>query len=228
MAQAGLLASALPELGQLDDEALDRRLRCHRILEAILSDPTFYFPSCAHGIEECMTTDRRVLLKVAALALPGVSAASLPERLRFSNRDATHLKRLIQHHAHALAFLEAGEDSLQDRMRFFRTARDVLPDLLLLAAADVGFPDEVPHALRTRAEGHLVAYFAEYRPRAAAAAVITGDDLIRSLGLIPSPLFKDILEFVEQERLVHPNMSRNEALEVAKQCLKRVKDAPGH
>lgn len=227
MAQAGLLVGVLPELDQLDEGAMEHRLRRHRRLEAILAGPAAYVPSCAHGIGSCMTAGRRILLKVAALALPGVSASSIPERLRFSNHDAVHLKRLIQHHAQTLAFLEAGKDSPRDRMRFFRAVREVLPDVLLLAAADMGFPGEAPHALRTTAEGLLAAYFAEYRPHAAAAALITGDDLIHALGLVPSPLFKDILEFVEEERLVRPNMSRSEALEVAMHCRKRLNGNTG-
>lgn len=221
MARAGLLAGVLPGLDQLSENTMKHHLRNHRSLEAILADPASYFPSCAHGIESCMPADRRILLKVAALALPGASASSIPERLRFCKRDAVHLKRLIQHHAHTLAFLEAGRDSPRDRMRFFRAAREVLPDVLLLAAAGVGFPSDAPHALPTKVAALLAAYFAEYRPRAAAAALITGDDLIQALGLAPSPLFKHILGFVEEERLVRPNMSRSEALEVAMHCQKR-------
>jgi tRNA nucleotidyltransferase/poly(A) polymerase len=228
MAQAGLLAVVLPELDQLNDEALARRMRNHGNLEALLSDLASYFPSCAQGIDGCLTEDRRVLLKIAAWVPPGVSASSIPPRLRFSNRDASHLDCLIQHYPLTLAFIEAGEDSPRDRMRFFRTTRDALPDLLLLAAADAGFPGEAPQALRTRAAGLLAAYFAEYRPRAAAAALLSGDDLIRALGLSPSPLFKVILEFVEEERLVRPNMSRSEALETARQCLKHVQARTRH
>lgn len=222
MAQAGLLAGVLPGIDQMGEDGVERRLRHLRRLEAILDDPASCVPTGAHGMESCMTADRRILLKLAALAPSGVSASSLTERLRFSKHDAVHFKRLIQHHAQTLAFLEAGKDSPRDRMRLFRAVREVLPEVLLLVAADADHPDEAPHALRTTAEDLLAAYFAEYHPRAAAAALITGDDLIQALGLAPSPLFKDILEFVEEERLMRPNMSRSEALEAAMHCQKRL------
>lgn len=222
MAKAGLLAGVLPELDQPDGEALARRLRNHGNLEALLSDPAAYFPSGADGIEGALTADRRILLKIAALVLPVAGASSAPERLRFSKRDAVHLNGLIRHHPQALAFIMADVGSLRDRMRFFRAARHVLPDLLLLAAADAGFPGHARHDVRTRTESCLASYFAEYRLRAASPALITGDDLIQALGLAPSPLFKIILDFLEEERLVRPIMSRSEALEAARECLKRV------
>jgi hypothetical protein len=88
-------------------------------------------------------------------------------------------------------------------------------------------PTQAPGAPKTTAEGLLDAYFAEYRPRAAGDALITGDDLIRALGLAPSPRFKDILEFVEQPRLVQQNMSRDEALEAARHCQERLARGSG-
>lgn len=68
---------------------------------------------------------------------------------------------------------------------------------------------------RSRHDALLAAYVSEYRPRAAAPPLIRGEDLIRALDLTPSPRFKQILEFVEEERLMRPEMSRSEALEAA-------------
>jgi tRNA nucleotidyltransferase/poly(A) polymerase len=227
MAKTALLAGILPELEHLDARALERRLGAYRNLETILADPAAYFPLSADAIGGCLSTRRRILLKIAALVLPAAAPPSTPQRLRFSRRDEAHFQSLVHYHAQTLAFLTAGKDSPRDRVRFFRAVADALPDLLLLAAADGALPSAAGQALRTMTDGHLSAFFSEYRPAAGSVAPITGDDLIQALGLSPSRLFRDILEFVEEERLLCPNMSRSEALEVARQCLKRLEDSRG-
>ncbi len=227
MAQTGLMAGLLPGTDPPGETGLAHRLGRHRRLEAILADPAAHLPPRAHGIESGLTAHRRVLLKIASLAPPGDAAAAIPERLRFSSRDAVHLRHLLQGHAQTLAWLAAGRDAPRERMRFFRGAREALPDALVLAAAEEALAGAAPHAGRTRLEELLAAYVSEYRPRAAAAPLISGDDLIRSLGLTPSPRFKQILEFVEEERLMRPDMSRREALEAALHFQKELNEGGG-
>ncbi|MDD4463659.1 MAG: hypothetical protein PHR86_05365, partial [Desulfobacterales bacterium] len=65
------------------------------------------------------------------------------------------------------------------------------------------------------AAGLLNDFFLQFMPEAAKPPLITGRDLIRELGLAPSPLFKKILLAIEEARLTQSNMTRGEALSMA-------------
>ncbi|MGD9206534.1 MAG: hypothetical protein PVF86_18440, partial [Desulfobacterales bacterium] len=60
----------------------------------------------------------------------------------------------------------------------------------------------------------------EFRPKAAKPRLITGHDLIADFGLKPSPLFKKILDRVEEERLSKSKMTRQEAVALVQQLIR--------
>jgi hypothetical protein len=108
-------------------------------------------------------------------------------------------------------------------VRFFRRSGKEAPDLLLLAMATAGTdpaaPPGPPDALHAAIRKWLAAYFFHYQPRSLAPPSITGHDLIGEFGLKPSGRFKDILDFVEEERLSRDGLTRSEALDLVKQFL---------
>ena len=66
----------------------------------------------------------------------------------------------------------------------------------------------------------LVEFETDFRPKKSMPPLITGHDLINKFGLEPSPLFKKILDRLEEERLSKSKMNRQEALDLAKQFIR--------
>jgi hypothetical protein len=108
--------------------------------------------------------------------------------------------------------------------RFFRGAHAVLPDLLLNAAADLMAEPTAPanrsQDFRRFTAELLHTYAFAYTPRWHSPPPISGSDLIREFGLKPSALFKQILDSIEEERLLRSEVSRAEALELVRTYLK--------
>jgi hypothetical protein len=60
----------------------------------------------------------------------------------------------------------------------------------------------------------------EFKPRASRPQLISGQDLIAEFGLNPSPLFRKILDHVEEERLSRREMTRQEAVQLVRELIK--------
>jgi hypothetical protein len=108
-------------------------------------------------------------------------------------------------------------------MRFFRGAHAVLPDLLLNAAADLMAEPAAPAGrsqdVRSFTAELLHTYAFVYTPRLQSPPPISGNDLMREFGLKPSALFKQILDSIEEERLLRRELGRAEALEMVRAYL---------
>jgi hypothetical protein len=121
----------------------------------------------------------------------------------------------------------AGKKNTADRafIRFFMKCGDYTPAILLHALAKLmgrkarqdpsipSFSEFVTERIR--------AYYSVLRPRAVLPPPLNGSDLIKDLGLKPSPLFRQILEYVEQERLARKNLTREQAFELVRKLLIR-------
>jgi hypothetical protein len=66
----------------------------------------------------------------------------------------------------------------------------------------------------------LAEFETDFKPKKSMPPMINGHDLIHKFGLKPSPLFKKILDRLEEERLSKSEMSRQEALEFAKRLIR--------
>jgi hypothetical protein len=113
----------------------------------------------------------------------------------------------------------------RDEVRFFLAAGDTVPDLLLQETAWFR-SDRYATAERQAAFGrytdHLLRRFLEeYRPRKAMPSPVTGDDLKAEFGLRPSPLIKELLRVVEEERLTRRTFSRTDALQIVRRALEK-------
>jgi hypothetical protein len=100
---------------------------------------------------------------------------------------------------------------------------DNTPYLLLHAGADMQGKSEAGDTaanfsrfLDTLSER----YFSLFLVKKSAAPLLTGQDLIDIFGLTPSPLFKDILQRVEEKRLSEEGIDRKSAMNFAKRLIK--------
>jgi poly(A) polymerase len=62
-------------------------------------------------------------------------------------------------------------------------------------------------------------FFYDFKCKIKEPPLITGRDLIHEFGLIPSPLFKTILNLVQEEKLTNTIKSRSEALALVRDYL---------
>ena len=66
----------------------------------------------------------------------------------------------------------------------------------------------------------LAEFETDFKPKKSIPPLITGHDLINKFGLKPSPLFKKILDRMEEERLSRSEMSRPEAEALVKRLIR--------
>jgi hypothetical protein len=107
--------------------------------------------------------------------------------------------------------------------RFFIKCGAYLPELLMLAAADALGKTEKP----SRRSSAFMAFLAqlrqdfdtEFKPRTSRPQLLGGQDLIAEFGLKPSPLFKKILDRVEEERLSRRDMTRQDAVLLVREMI---------
>jgi hypothetical protein len=99
----------------------------------------------------------------------------------------------------------------------------LVPDFLILAmamrSAGTVLAAELPLSGTAPIIQLLWNYIFRYRPKALSPPPITGEDLIREFGLRPSPRFKEILDRVDEERLLRASFTRAEALELVRAYL---------
>jgi tRNA nucleotidyltransferase/poly(A) polymerase len=148
-------------------------------------------------------------------------------RLKFSTRTVKYLDFIIRNHLRALfLFIASQKEGLKNKglMRFFRKCDPLTPDLLLHTMADIlgkgrtSTPRD--EAFIVFAQELLRIYFEEYKTAAALPPLLSGRDLIRKLGLPPSPLFKLILKRVDEARLNGHIRTKAEALVLARKIVR--------
>ena len=153
---------------------------------------------------------------------------SICKRLRFSNAETDYVDFMVGNQLypyHLYAAHQKGRLSPRAVSRFYRKCHENTPDLLMHAVADFGNGQIATHRSETGfidfAGELLDRYYTDYLPRAARPPVITGNDLSSEFNLKPSPLFKQILAMVEEERLSKDTLSRKEALKLVEEFLKK-------
>jgi poly(A) polymerase len=148
----------------------------------------------------------------------------ISRRLRHSREDTEAAARLIAGHMRPFFLANnqrQGKLTLRACLRLIRDAGGQLPGLFLLAMADAlaGKGEDSPAAIEQEVSG-LFARLLEIErehvaPVQAAPPLITGNDLITELHLMPGPIFRVILDKIEEAHMERIISSRAEALALA-------------
>jgi hypothetical protein len=100
--------------------------------------------------------------------------------------------------------------------RFFIKCGDITPALLLHTIADImakrSTTDQANKAFMCFVTDMIRDYFYDFNCKIKEPPLITGRDLIHEFELTPSPLFKTILNLVQEETLTGTIKNRSEAL----------------
>jgi poly(A) polymerase len=155
-------------------------------------------------------------------------ARAVCKRLRFSNLEIDYVEFIIRNHLYPYHLYAAHQKNrLNPRAlsRFYRICLDRTPDLLLHAVAD--FNGSCLETRKSESDfrnfaGELIhTFYIDFLPRSALPPILTGNDLTSEFNLTPSPLYKQILTLVEEERLSKDHMGRQEALVLVEKFLKK-------
>jgi tRNA nucleotidyltransferase/poly(A) polymerase len=153
-------------------------------------------------------------------------AQKISQRLRFSNHEKRFINFIIRNHMNPLSLFTAYEKKKLTQKgisRFYKKCGNHTPALLLLTIADIkAKQNKISQKNRlflSFLEKMIYDYFYNYQPLSHEPPLITGHDLIHMFGLVPSPLFKKILNFVDEAKLTHTINNRSEAIELVRDYL---------
>lgn len=154
-------------------------------------------------------------------------AQKISQRLRFSNHERQFIDGIIRNHMKPLSLFTAYEKKTLTQKgitRFYKKCGEYTPALLLSAIADTKAKqnklNEKNKALKSFLKKMIFEYFYHYQPISDEPPLVTGRDLIHVFGLTPSPLFRKILDLVDDAKLTKTIENRSEALELIKDVLK--------
>jgi poly(A) polymerase len=150
--------------------------------------------------------------------------SAFARRLRWARDDINTVAALIA--AHMRPFFLANNArvntlTLKACLRLVRKVGDLLPGLFMLAMADAlagkgeGSPKEIEQEVAGLFERLQQVEKEHVAPVREASPLITGRDLIQELRLVPGPMFRTILEQVEEAQMEHRISTRKEALSLA-------------
>ena len=246
MDQTGLLQCALPETTELRQplgthaNAWKTSLQTFNRLEDLFSNSQTIIPSTSHA--EFLAGRKMALLKFAAL-LHGLNPAFSRElsnpiikideqtktvwllrRLKASNADIQFIFRTIlcQQEARELSLEFA--DTQIDESVLYRFAkkydRELMAGIFLARAVQSATENNGETGSFLLATRQLLDfYFQRYLPAMNHKALMTGDDLIRQFKLTPSPLFRLILDEVEEGQVLGTIKSKDQATAIAQQII---------
>lgn len=127
-------------------------------------------------------------------------AEVMGERLKWSKPVTRLISKLIQWHLRPGALFHAGPPSEKSVQRFYRKMNDDLPELIALALGDLGATcgDRLPQESRETLAVNLIDLLYGYRKFVEDSATkprfLTGQDIMRLLGVGPGPLVGELLE----------------------------------
>lgn len=151
-------------------------------------------------------------------------AARLMQRLRFSSREVSLVRAMIEAHLRPVQMAQQGPPSRRAIYRFFRDTGDAGIDTLFLSLADhlatVG-----PRLNMDGFQQHVavVSYILAKRFEDPSVVMppklLRGDELMAALGIAPGPLVGELLEVVREAQAAGEVTTQQQALDLARQRL---------
>jgi len=163
--------------------------------------------------------------------------STIARRLRWSNDDTALVAHLIRGHMRPFFLANnerQGKLSLKACLRLVKAMGEHLPGLFLLAMADAlaGKGEGSPEDMEQEISGLFMRLEQVERnhvtPVRTAPPLLTGKDLIEELHLRPGPLFRRILEQVEDAHMAHAIATRSQALALAAECARKYEPLMNH
>ncbi|HWR89747.1 MAG TPA: hypothetical protein VN260_05775 [Dissulfurispiraceae bacterium] len=213
MERSGFLRALFPEMDNLSGDVLTFSLRSYTYGEHVLCNLPLYFFEHAPFVAEYFREPHRLTgLKLALLLYRSGRTEEAALRLKLSVRERDYIDMLLKGHP-AVASHERLDGP--SKVRLLRRAGDDICALLIFAIAQQLLCQCTDHPLLTFAREMLCLYHDHVIPRMKRLPVLTGDDLIRTFRLTPSPMFGEVLGAVEDAFIQGEIESGDEALALA-------------
>ncbi|HMK43146.1 MAG TPA: hypothetical protein VK445_03330, partial [Dissulfurispiraceae bacterium] len=215
MDRDGFLDHLFPELCGLPREQLTRQLQSYGYFEHVLNNLPLYFFDHAARIEHHFSRQWRAQSLKFSLLFPSLdSAETAAWRLKFSQRKIEGIARVAFYVDRFSRLMEADE---KEQLRLLHAIGDTIYELVayLICRHCICQLNENPLLLYSR--DMLGLYHGLYTRSKALIPLINGDDLIRELGLAPSPLFGRLLSEIEMLTVDGSITTSAEALAAARE-----------
>ncbi len=152
-------------------------------------------------------------------------------RLRASNSDIAFVERAIGCSLDALASGRkfAGPERDESNLYYFakQWGKELAPGLLLAGASHAvraGTSELRENPLAPTVQSAFEFYVNVFAPAQRSPALLTGDDLAKRFKLAPSPVFRNILERVEEARVLGKIKTRQEAETLTQNLIDAMRD----
>jgi putative nucleotidyltransferase with HDIG domain len=225
------------------------------VVEYIFANLKDLFPNLFNQLGDCWGSRPKVLLKLSALMHDIGKPASKStddegnihfyrherigveivrpvfERLKLSNADKRFIEHMISCHLLPLYLFQAekkGRLTPKVITRFFMKNGEMTPFVLFHALVDQMAKEKKANQGLLRFIHKLTEdFFFNFKKVLQGPRLLTGHDLIREFGLSPSPLYKIILNKVEEKRLSGEISTKVEAITAVRQFIQAKDILPG-
>lgn len=194
-------------------------LQLYKTTEEILSNPSDSLQLPAFSLQSLIkyfeTDYRKICLKLSTIFFGSDTAKQSAIRLKMSRKEVEFIHEMVLNRNRILDSYKEMQGIMDETkiIGLLKKFRDYVYPLIILAMAQepsiTAFCKEV-----------VSFYDNVFKPRAALLPIITGDDLINTFNLKPSPIFKEILAEIEDMILYGRISSKEEALKMTKAMLK--------
>ncbi len=176
------------------------------------------------------TGENRALFGIAALVIPATPpdgtlwkgpllnlsrlAWGFMEHYRFSNQQRDCVAGLSSVTANWIFLTRDGRPAPPEPAQMFRWAKaggHLFPSALLMTLMAHPLGDAPPESLKVFLETLYVFYTRRYLPASKLKPLLSGNDLMQTFNLRPSPLFKQILGKIEEARVLGEIQTREQA-----------------
>lgn len=194
-------------------------------LEEILSPETNFLSSLKpqlinHVGKRAGNVNRLQLIKLVSLAISSSKAertgADVAEALALGKKQERFIRKVTKLAPLAENLMEKSFD-LSEVSAFFLKGKEETPEIFL---ATVILKTEVPDYL-SRCEKILTIFFEKYSLILQSPGLVSGDELIRLLGIKPGPRVKTVLDRIHQAQITGEIKEKEEALALARQIVEK-------
>lgn len=197
-------------------------------LETLLLQSEDYLDQYAPRIKDYISKNNRyALLKWSALLRPltkntALNLTDFLRKFRLSNPSIQFIHRTLIFSEIVLSEARSTAGGFKEDSTAYqfvhRSGNELISSLLLSLAVRLGHQEDIKYFLPT-IHRILDFYFERYVPARGRPALIDGDVLKNKFQLTPSPLFRLILETVEEARVLGTIQTREEAEQLAKKLI---------
>ena len=156
-------------------------------------------------------------------------AKKICQRLRFSRYETDFVEFMIRNQSRLVFLFYAQQKKISVQratVRFFLKCSNKTPYLLLFSLAKMNGSQVADRKVKSEFKAFIFKllhhYLSDFRLRVTATPLLNGNDLIREFDLTPSPLFRRVLQRVQEEQMLNPKMTRKEAIKIVDELLKKL------